>query len=147
MSTNQINGPEVMSAARSGQDAMGTASAAGTQRSGQLQRAEPMSAEASSTDVTPFPLEGNGFTLRVNWGRRHGQWVLPLNSGRINARPRVFVAISEGNNAGVDAGKFIGSARYTVHNVAPRAGGVDILIEIEWNADILLYVDYFVVNP
>ena len=57
------------------------------------------------------------------------------------------MAISEGNNAGPDAGKFVGSARATVHNVAPRAGGVDILIEIEWNADILVYVDYFVVNP
>jgi hypothetical protein len=34
-----------------------------------------------------------------------------------------------------------------VHNVAPRAGGVDIWVNIEWSSDILLYVDYLVVNP
>ncbi|MEO5932331.1 MAG: hypothetical protein ABIQ08_02100 [Duganella sp.] len=57
------------------------------------------------------------------------------------------MAISEGAQGGPNAGKFIGAARYTVHNVAPRAGGVDILVDIDWNSPILLYVDYFVCNP
>lgn len=41
----------------------------------------------------------------------------------------------------------MGAARYSLFNVAPRAGGVDIWINIEWSADILLYVDYLIVNP
>ena len=36
---------------------------------------------------------------------------------------------------------------YTVHNVAPRAGGVDIWVNIEWDSDIRIYVDYLVINP
>lgn len=92
-------------------------------------------------------LQGNGFTYRHNWGARRGQWVLRLNWSEINARSQVFVAIGEGAAGGPDAGKFIGSARYTVHNVAPRAGGVDIWVNIEWSSDIALYVDYLIVNP
>jgi len=98
--------------------------------------------------AAPAPaLQGNGFTYRHNWGARRGQWVLRLNWSAVNGRSRVFVAIGEGAGTGPDAGKFIGSARYTLHNVAPRAGGVDIWINIEWSSDIPLYVDYLVVNP
>ena len=57
------------------------------------------------------------------------------------------MAIGEGAAGGPDAGKFIGSARYTLHNVAPRSGGVDIRVNVEWSSDILLYADYLVVNP
>lgn len=92
-------------------------------------------------------LAGAGFTYRHNWGAKRGQWTLRLNWGSVNARSRVLVSIGEGTAAGPDAGKFIGAARYTVHNVAPRAGGVDIWVNIEWSADILLFVDYLVVNP
>lgn len=92
-------------------------------------------------------LSGTGFTYRHNWGARRGQWVLRLNWSAIGPRSRVLVAIGEGAAGGPDAGKFIGSARYTVHNVAPRAGGVDIWVDVEWSSDILLYVDYLVVNP
>jgi hypothetical protein len=92
-------------------------------------------------------LAGAGFTYRHNWGGRRGQNVLRLNWSAVNAQSRILVSIGEGTAAGPDAGKFIGSARYTVHNVAPRAGGVDIWVNIEWSSDILLYVDYLVVNP
>ncbi len=92
-------------------------------------------------------LAGTGFIYRHNWGARRGQWVLRLNWSAIGARSRVFVAIGEGAAGGPDGGKFIGSARYTVHNVAPRAGGVDIWVNIEWSSDLLLYVDYLIVNP
>jgi hypothetical protein len=92
-------------------------------------------------------LTGTGFSYRHNWGPRRGQWTLRLNWAAVNPRSRVLVSIGEGTAAGPDAGKFIGAARYTVHNVAPRAGGVDIWVNIEWSSDILLFVDYLVVNP
>lgn len=92
-------------------------------------------------------LTGTGFSYRHDWGPRRGQWTLRLNWGSVNPRSRVLVAISEGMAGGPDNGKFIGAARYTVHNVAPRAGGVDIWVNIEWSADILLYADYLVINP
>ena len=97
--------------------------------------------------ATPQPeLSGSGFTYRHDWGALHGQWVLQLAWGDINPRSQVFVSIGEGAAGGPDAGKFVGSARYTVHNVAPRAGGVDVWINIEWETDIPLYADYLVVN-
>jgi hypothetical protein len=98
-------------------------------------------------EVKPEELIGAGFTYRHDWGNRHGQWILNLNWGAVNPRTRVFVAIGEGAPGGPDGGKFIGAARYTLHNVAPRAGGVDIWVNIEWGSDIRLYVDYLVINP
>jgi len=92
-------------------------------------------------------LSGDGFTYRHNWGPRRGQVKLQLNWGAVNPRSHVFVSIGEGAAGGPDAGKYIGAARYTLHNVAPRAGGVDIWVNIEWGSDILLYADYLVVNP
>lgn len=92
-------------------------------------------------------LSGNGFTYRHNWGLRRGQWTLRLNIGGATARSRVMVSIGEGAAGGPDAGKFIGAARFTVHNVAPRAGGVDVWVNVEWGADIPLYIDYLIVNP
>lgn len=103
-------------------------------------------AQLSQAGLEPA-LQGTGFTYRHDWGARHGQWVLRLHWDAINPQSKVFVSIGEGTAAGPDAGKFIGGARYTVHNVAPRAGGVDIWVNIEWNADILLHVDYLIVNP
>jgi len=99
-----------------------------------------------SNGVEPA-LSGTGFTYRHNWGRRRGQWTLRLNWSAVNPRSRVLVAIGEGAPGGPGSGKFIGSARYTVHNVAPRNGGVDIRVNIEWGSDILLYADYLVINP
>jgi hypothetical protein len=97
---------------------------------------------------SPDPaLSGTGFSYRHNWGPRRGAWTLRLNWGSVTPRSRVLVSIAEGAAGGPDNGKFIGAARYTLHNVAPRAGGVDIWVNIEWSSDILLYVDYLVVNP
>lgn len=98
--------------------------------------------------AAPQPeLSGAGFIYRHDWGLRRGEWVLQLNWGDINPRSHVFVSIGEGAAGGTDAGKLVGSARCTVHNVAPRAGGVDVRINVESDADIPLYADYLVVNP
>jgi hypothetical protein len=103
---------------------------------------------ALGADGSPEPgLTGNGFSYRHDFGRRRGQHVLRLNWGVVTSRSRVLVSVGEGAAGGPDNGKFVGSARYTVHNVAPRAGGVDVWVNIEWGADISIYVDYLVVNP
>lgn len=92
-------------------------------------------------------LQGNGFTYRHDWGMRRGQWILRLNWDVIQPGSQVFVAVGEGVPGGPNAGKFIGAARYTLHNVAPRFNGVDVWVNIEWSSDISLYVDYLIVNP
>lgn len=101
----------------------------------------------TGADVTAEALIGTGFTYRHDWGDRNGQWKLNLNWGAVNGNSRVFVAIAEGAAGGPSAGKFLGAARYTLYNVAPRSGGVDIWVNIEWSSPIRLYVDYLVINP
>lgn len=98
----------------------------------------------ADTDVGAQALIGTGFTYRHDWGDRNNQWKLNLNWGAVNRNSRVFVAIAEGAPNG---GKFLGNARYTLHNVAPNDGVVSIWVNIEWNSPIRLYVDYLVVNP
>lgn len=107
-----------------------------------LSAVRPLASAASSEPA----LIGSGFTYRHNWGARRGQWKLLLNIGGATARSRVMVSIGEGAGA-LDLGKFIGGARFTLHNVAPRAGGIDVWVNVEWGADIPLYIDYLIVNP
>ena len=102
---------------------------------------------AVGADSPQAALAGTGFTYRHDWGRRRGDCKLNLNMSGVNARSRVMVSIGEGVAGGPDNGKFIGAAKYTVHNVAPHARGVTIWVNIEWSSDILLYVDYMVVTP
>ena len=99
-----------------------------------------MSQEAAS----PAAFFGNGYRYRHDWGDRNGQHILNLNWGTITRDSLVFVAIGEGAPGG---GKFIGNARYTLHNVAPNNGVVSIWVNIEWGSPIRLYADYFVFNP
>jgi hypothetical protein len=85
-------------------------------------------------------------TLRWDWGQAHGDVVFRLNWGVVNAGNAVFVAIGEGAAGGPTAGKFIGGAKFTLFNVAPRDGGVDIWININWGSDLRIYVDYQTVS-
>ena len=85
-------------------------------------------------------------SFRWDWGDLRGNWILQFNWGAVSPRTAVFVAIGQGAAGGPIAGKFIGAAKYTLHNVAPRAGGVDIWVTIDWPSDILIYVDYLVVT-
>lgn len=89
-------------------------------------------------------LFGTGFTYRHDWGDVNGQWKLNLNWNVITNNSRIFVAIGEGAPGG---GKFLGGARYTLHNVAPNNSQVGIWVNIEWNSPIRLYADYLVINP
>jgi hypothetical protein len=98
----------------------------------------------SKDGVSTQELIGTGFSYRHDWGDRKGQQILNLNWGAVNRNSRVFVAIGEGASGG---GKFVGNARFTVHNVAPQDGRVSIWVNIEWGEPIRLYVDYLVINP
>ncbi len=97
--------------------------------------------------VAPEGLIGTGFGYRCDWGDLHGQYILNLGWGAVNARSLVFVAIGEGAPGGPDGGKFIGQARFTLYNVAPHDGGVSIWVNVEWGNNIRLYADYLVINP
>ena len=101
----------------------------------------------SQDGVSAATLFGNGYRYRHNWGNLNGQHILPLNWGLITPNSYVFVAIGEGNPPLPANGKFIGAARYTLHNVSPQNGVVKIWVNIEWANPIRLYVDYFVFNP
>lgn len=98
-------------------------------------------------ELTPQDVGGTAFTYRHDWGNKHGAWKLNLNLAGANPASRVFVAIGEGAAGGPDAGKFVGDAKFTLMNVAPRAGGVDIWVNIDWGSDIRIYADYLVINP
>jgi len=98
----------------------------------------------SQEGASPAAFFGNGYSYRHDWGDRKGQHILHLNWNLITRDSLVFVAIGEGAAGG---GKLIGSARYTLHNVAPNNGVVSIWVNIEWGSPIRLYVDYFVFNP
>jgi hypothetical protein len=149
MSNNQIQTPEMMPTAGSQLEGMAEASSAGKAAfAEEMQEVQQAEVQPLFGAASPEPeLSGTGFTYRHDWGVRRGQWKLRLNWGDVGPRSQVFVSIGEGTGSGPDDGKFIGGARYTLHNVAPRAGGADIWVNIEWNSNIRLYVDYLVVNP
>lgn len=150
MSTDHIEGADTLTAAGSMQGGKAVTAFSPLPPSfvGDEQVVEQAAVRQLFGAAAPEPeLSGTGFTYRHDWGTRRGQWVLRLNWSAVGPRSRVLVSIGEGAAGGTDAGKFIGAARYTVHNIAPRAGGVDIWVNIEWSADIPLYADYLVVNP
>lgn len=98
---------------------------------------------AKQKGINTQELFGTGFCYRHDWGDRNGQWKLTLNWASITRDSKVFVAIGEGAAGG---GKFVGAAKYTVHNIAPTDGSVTIWVNIEWSSPIRLYADYFVCN-
>jgi hypothetical protein len=91
------------------------------------------------------------FTYRHHWGPFRGLLLLTLNSGRISKTSNVFVSASETGelvtNVDPVPDPFVGSARYTVHNVAPFNGGVRVRLNVEWPDPLLIQVSYLVVNP
>ncbi|KFI08350.1 hypothetical protein [Massilia sp. BSC265] len=154
MSNNHIHRAATLVASGAGESEAAAASSAMPTRFRELlQDADPTAVRqlfgtAAARAGRPEPeLSGTGFTYRHDWGARRGQWVLRLNWNVIQPASRVFAAIGEGVPGGTAAGKMIGSARYTLHNVAPRRNGVDIWVNIAWSADISLYVDYLIINP
>ncbi len=94
--------------------------------------------------ISPEGAYLTGWGYRHDWGNYNGQGTYHLNWSAVKPGSLVFVSIGEGAHGG---GKFIGSARYTLHNVAPGDGVVSIWVNIEWGTPIRLYVDYLVIDP
>ena len=93
----------------------------------------PETAEVSPKFVNP----SNMYTYRAYFGTYNGTLVYRLNWGIITKSSHVFVEASEG---------FIGSASYTVHNVAPHDGYVLVRLTVDWGSPIDVYIDYLVIN-
>ncbi|WP_137938147.1 hypothetical protein [Chitinivorax sp. B] len=90
------------------------------------------------------PLLASFYTERIDWGNKNGWWILTLYDWRITANSRVYVSFSEADGGG---NRFIGSAVYTIHNVAPRNGAVSIRVFVNWGSPLHTVVDYLVVQP
>ena len=96
------------------------------------------------TDRRTLALGSSSYSYRQNWGYKNGWWVLTLNDSRITANSRVYVSFSE-----VDAfgNRFVGAARYSVYNIAPRKGAVTIRVFIDWGSPLRTVADYLVIQP
>lgn len=94
--------------------------------------------------VSPQDLSGSGYTYRHDWGAWNGFVRFNLTSATFTANTRVFASVSEPTGGG---GKFIGSARYLVYNVAPDNGVISVRVHIDWGSPLGVPIDYFIVNP
>ncbi|HWQ96047.1 MAG TPA: hypothetical protein VN368_01620 [Candidatus Methylomirabilis sp.] len=90
-------------------------------------------------------LSGNGWTYRHDWGNKKGLWKLNLTSNAINCNSRVFVSATE--FGGGEQCAWMGDAAYTVHNVVPYNGGVNVRVNIGWDSPIRVRLDYLIINP
>ena len=82
-------------------------------------------------------ISGTMLAYRQDWGRKKGIHTLRLNWGEIDVDSLVLAAVKEG--------PFVGSAHYLLYNVAPRRGGVDIRVHVNWDTPLPLLVDYFAI--
>lgn len=86
-------------------------------------------------------LLNKGFCYRHDWGDRCGRWKLTLNWAAITPHSKVFAAFVENNDEG---SKFAGTAKYTVQQITPADGSATIMVNLDKNSPVRLYVDYFV---
>ena len=101
-------------------------------------------ADSAKANTAEGWILGYGFTYRQDWGNINGKKILPLNFWAVICTSRVFVSITEFDLRSQCG--FIGDARYTLHNVAARNGGIDISVNIEWDRPIPTRADYFILN-
>jgi hypothetical protein len=96
-------------------------------------------------------------SYRHYWGKRNGLNDLNLQWDEVHIDSFMAITASEvrveGNDpiwqeSGGHAGlvRFIGSATYTVHNVATHEGGVTVRLEIDWPEPLPTCVDYTILD-
>jgi hypothetical protein len=93
----------------------------------------PQTAELSPKYVNP----NNTYAYRAYFGKYKGTLVYRLNWSIIKKTSHVFVEATEGH---------MGSAPYTVHNVDPQNGFVEVRLTVDWGSPIDVYIDYLVIN-
>ncbi len=88
---------------------------------------------------------------RVTWSPRHGNWRLHHTPwSHISCKSLVFVSASEYEADEHGRGylcDFTGDARFTVHNVSPFDGGVTVWLEINYDLDLPVRLDFLIINP
>jgi len=93
----------------------------------------PETAEVSQKYVNP----NNTYVYRAYFGKFKGTRVYRLSWSIITKTSHVFVEATEGH---------MGAAPYTVHNVDPQDGFVEVRLTVDWGSPIDVYIDYLVIN-
>jgi hypothetical protein len=104
-----------------------------------------------AADVEPEALAWPDFTYRHYWGSYRGWVDLTLNTSWITHGSNVLASASESSELATNTDPiphpFLGSARFTIHNVVPLDGGVSVRMYIDWGSPLYTQVTYVVVNP
>ncbi|GET38306.1 hypothetical protein [Microseira wollei] len=93
----------------------------------------PETAAAAPKYINP----NNMYVYRAYFGKFKGTQVRRLNWSIIKKTSHVFVEATEGH---------MGAAPYTVQNVDPQDGFVDVRLTVDWGSPIDVYIDYLVIN-
>jgi hypothetical protein len=87
---------------------------------------------------------------RHDWKKKHGNWILTLTDwNEVTDHSTVLASASEYEDFDRNGypSDFTGDARITIHNVSPSKGQVTVWLEINWDDDIPVRVDYLLINP
>lgn len=98
---------------------------------------QAIEAQVNSSIGVQYISPNNMHSYKHYWGQYNGTVKSTLYWSVVTTSSRVFASCSEG---------FLGAARYTVHNVIPGNGYVQLWTDIQWGAPISLYCDYLVIN-
>jgi hypothetical protein len=116
---------------------------------GQIPGAEdmPIQAEAAQNGTAKANVFGSGstaFSTYYTWRANGVHQQVRFANANVNPNSRVLVNISE--YSGSAQGRFIGSARMAVYNIAPYQGGFLAWVEINWQSPLPIRFDV-VVDP
>ena len=98
---------------------------------------QAIEAQVNSSLGAQYISPNNMHSYKHYWGQYNGTVKSTLFWPVVTASSRVFASCSEG---------FLGAARYTVHNVIPGNGYIQLWTDIQWGSRISLYCDYLVIN-
>ena len=99
---------------------------------------QAIEAQVNSTGIgAQYISPNNMHSHKQYWGAFNGTVKSTLYWSVVTPSSRVFASCSEG---------FLGAARYTVHNVIPGNGFVQLWTDVQWGSRIALYCDYLVIN-